>query len=217
MTVTGINNSYSGKAFEPPLTLSRSVTVQDIYCFSSQAETLTAGVYNSSNTLMKAVTLASIGAGWVSAAFPMTLTWGKYYLGRSGTGVNINLASGAGAGCFFDKSGNLPATFKQSGSFSSLDTPLYLTECRSLTIIGNLYGIGDSIPEGTGASSRKNRLLDLFTNWLNAHYGPVTLNNQGMSGVYSGEQNSNISNQLSGTRISVCVLETGPTNFILQA
>lgn len=189
------------------------MTIQDIYCYSSQAETMIAGIYNSANSLMKSVTLISGHAGWYDAAFPITLTPATYYLGRYGTGERTQLVRNAGVGSFYGKFENLPNSFTQTGSYGSLGTPIYITGCVPLTIVGDLYGIGDSITEGTGASGESTRFLTLFTSWLNANYGPVTYYNQGISGLNSDNESTYIVTQLSGKNLVMCNLEIGSNDF----
>ncbi len=77
VTITGTNYNYSGNAFESPLTISAKVSIQSLCCYSPQAETITTGIYNSSNSLMKSVTLISSGAGWYSAPFPIILPFNR--------------------------------------------------------------------------------------------------------------------------------------------
>ncbi len=205
-----------GRAYESPLALSGPVTAQEIHCYSSQAETLTAGVYDSSNALLKAVTFYSKGAGWYSADFPVTLIPGRYYLGRYGTGTATNLVDGVGTRSFYDASGGLPRHFQQKGWSPSLGTPVYLTACSPLTVKGELYGIGDSTMYGAelGGDFKTYRFLSLFGTWLNAHYGPVTVHNDGFPGMLTYQLHDDLSQLLPpGSTFHILVLEVGLTNF----
>jgi lysophospholipase L1-like esterase len=83
-----------------------------------------------------------------------------------------------------------------------------------MTIIGNLYGEGDSLIEGIGASSKSHCFLNLFSSWLNVNYGPVTAYNNGLSQMNSLQLRDFISTQLSGVTINICVLEIGLCNFV---
>jgi hypothetical protein len=156
VSLVGANREEVGKAFEFPLVIPAPVTIQEIHCYSSQAETIVAGLYNSSETLMKSVAFDSSGAGWYSLSFPITLNQRNYYLGRYGSGAFISLAAGTGTDCFYEKTNELPKNFDRRGSYNSLGTPLFLTGCRSIRSIGNLYGIGSSVMAGYGASAISN-------------------------------------------------------------
>ncbi|GEM_PF-2323740 len=211
--VLGRVDGKEAGAFESPLDLSRPATIQAIHCYSSRAETVTAGLYDSTNTLVRSARLVSRGAGWYTADFPVTLGPTRYYLGRFGTDGGPRLSDEAGIGCSFADTGNLPERFIPTGSYVTLGLPVYLTGCRPLTLSGNLIGIGDSIQEGVGASSIESSYFRRFGSWLAAQYGPVTAVNLAISGVNSKCVSVNIDVQMKGREVALCVLEGGAKNF----
>ncbi len=216
VTLTGGDQPETGNALESPLTLTHPVTVQDIHGYSSQAETLMAGVYNSSESLLESVTLHTNGAGWYSTAFPVTLAAGKYYLGRYGAGANANLVPGAGVTCYYDQSGDLPKIFNRMGSYPSCEAPVYLTACSPMTIVGTVFGLGDSTMygEGLGGQTASRRFLTLFGDWLNANYGPVTVMNEGLPMLVTCQLEDALRDHLAaGITIQICVLEVGQGDF----
>jgi lysophospholipase L1-like esterase len=55
--------------------------------------------------------------------------------------------------------------------------------------------------------------FNLFTTWVKANYGTIGIYNQGVNARTSTHLRDAISKELSGTTITVCVLEVGITNF----
>ena len=217
VTLAGDKTAKEGNAYESPLTLLGPVTVEEIFCYSSRAETVAAGVYDESNRLLKAVTFRSKGKGWLQEALPVTLAPGHYYLGRYGTGGKAPLSVGVGLSCFCDPAEGLPEAFSQKGSFVSMGVPVYLTGCRPLTITGDLFGFGDSVMEGTAASDRDHSLFWLFRNWWSAHYGPITGRNLGISGMDSNGESRAIEGFLENAKVGIGVLEIGSKDLMIDA
>jgi hypothetical protein len=192
--------------------VSLTVQVDEIHAYAPQAETLVAGLYDGSNSLMKAVTLKATRGGWQVADFPATLKAGQYYLAESGTASSVNLSAGEGVSCLYDTKGALCPSFQPSGSLPS-GLPLYLTGCRPQAIQGLLFGLGASILGGDNRTGGGEDFMELFRDWLNKHYGPVQESHNAADGLDSTILSGTVENRLAGVTMNLCVLEIGMKNL----
>jgi lysophospholipase L1-like esterase len=84
------------------------------------------------------------------------------------------------------------------------------------TPLANIQGVfwefGDLILAGRDLKPDEKKYADIFTSWLNEHYGPVTEMHDTES-IYTSELSEQIESKLAGVTMSLCVLEIGMRNL----
>jgi lysophospholipase L1-like esterase len=199
-------------AYESPVSIGLTGQVDKIHVYAPQEETLIVGLYDGSETLMNAVTIKASHGGWRTADFPTTVKPGSYYLAESGTAPNVNLVAGSGVSCFYDQRGFLGPKFLCSGSLPS-GLPLYLTGCPPQEIQGLLFGAGDSILGGSDETGGGEDYMELFTDWLNKHYGPIQRQAIGAIAYDSSMMSGHVEFWLKNANVGIGVLGIGMNNL----
>jgi hypothetical protein len=93
------------------------------------------------------------------------------------------------------------------GENTPTPTPAPLT-----TIQGVFWELGDSILAGRDLKPDEKKYADIFTSWLNEHYGPVTEMHCTESNN-TAELSEQTESRLAGVTMSLCVLEIGMRNL----
>ena len=83
------------------------------------------------------------------------------------------------------------------------------------TIQGVFFALGDSILDGQDMPGGGQKFLDLFTAWLNGHYGPVTEMHDS-AGLDSTGLSGRVESSLAGVTMSLCLLEIGMRNLYID-
>jgi len=212
VTVSGKDQLSNKWAYESPVSMGLTGQVDQLHVYAPQEETLVVGLYDGSENLVNGVTIKASHEGWQTADFPATVKPGQYYLAESGTAPNVNLVAGSGASCFYDQRGFLGPAFLRSGSLPA-SLPIYLTGCPPQTIQGLLFGAGDSILGGSDETGGGEDYMELFTDWLNKHYGPVQRQAEGAIAYDSSMMSGHIEFWLKNANVSIAVLGIGMNNL----
>jgi len=83
------------------------------------------------------------------------------------------------------------------------------------TIQGVFWELGDQILAGRDLKPDDKKFADIFTSWLNEHYGPVTEMHYTES-LYTSELSEQAESRLAGVTMSLCVLEIGMRNLYFR-
>lgn len=99
-------------------------------------------------------------------------------------------------------------TGQARGENLPIPTPAPLT-----TLQGVFWELGDSILAGRDLKPNDKKYADLFTEWLNEHYGPVTEMRSTDNDIDTLGLSEQIESKLAGVTMSLCVLEIGMRNL----
>lgn len=213
VTLSGKNQTSNKWAYESPVSIGLTGQVDQVHVYAPQKETLVVGLYDGEENQVNAVTINASREGWQTADFPATVKSGSYYLAESGTAPHVNLVAGSGVSCFYDQTGTLGPSFQRSGSLP-FELPIYLTGCPPQAIQGLLFGAGDSVLGGCCDRTDGGKdYMDLFSDWLNRHYGPVQKQVLGALAYDSSMLNGYIEYCVKKQGMNICVLGIGMNNM----